>query len=129
MLLQANILGVRRLVCKSQEFITQFALFFVAQALDKDSGAYGSVLYSIVHEEIPGIFSLDASTGGVILSNLSAQITGKLHYTLSVSAVDNLEKVPYHRANKNASVHVRLALLLLLLLFCVREQLPLKVSQ
>ena len=106
------------------------ALFFVAQALDKDSGAYGSMLYSIVHEEIPGIFSIDASTGGVTLSNFSAQVTGKLHYTLSVSAVDNLEKVPYHKTNRNASVHVRLLLLLFLLLLLlllslyVREQLP-----
>ena len=79
------------------------------------------MLYSIVHEEIPGIFSIDASTGGVTLSNLSAQITGKVHYTLSVSAVDNLEKVPYHKTNQNASVHVRLLLLLLLLLH-LREQ-------
>jgi len=48
-----------------------------------------------------------------------------LHYTLSVSAVDNLEKVPYHRANQNASVQVRSALLLLLLLLLhVKEQLP-----
>lgn len=98
------------------------ALFFVAQALDKDSGAYGSVLYSIVNEEVPGFFSLGLNTGEVALSNLSAQVTGKLHYTLSVSAADNLEKVPYHRANQNASVHVRLFLLLLLLLH-LREQL------
>lgn len=89
-------------------------LLFFIQAWDKDSGTYGSVMYSIVHEEIPGIFSLDASTGGVTLSNLSAQITGKLYYTLSVSAVDNLEKVPFQRANQNASVHVRSALFLLL---------------
>ena len=78
--------------------------------MDKDSGAYGSVLYSIVHEEIPGIFFLDANTGGVTLSNLSAQVAGKLHYTLSVSAVDNLEKVPYHKTNQNAFVHVRFAM-------------------
>lgn len=106
-MLQANILIV---------------LFFIAQALDKDSGAYGSVLYSIVNEEVPGFFSLGLNTGEVALSNLSAQVTGKLHYTLSVSAADNLEKVPYHRANQNASVHVRLFLLLLLLLH-LREQL------
>lgn len=87
------------------------------QALDKDSGAYGYVLYSIVHQEDPGIFTLNPSTGEVSLSNLSAQDTGKLNYTLLVSAADNLEKAPYNRATENASVYVCLSMLLLLLLF------------
>ena len=49
----------RRVTCSTIEIPVvhnTIALFFVAQALDKDSGAYGSMLYSIVHEEIPGIF-------------------------------------------------------------------------
>ena len=92
--------------------------------MDKDSGAYGSVMYAIVNEEIPGVFSVGPNTGEVTLSNLSTQVAGKLHYALSISAADNLEKVPYHRANQNASVHVRFLLLLLLLLLLLKEQLP-----
>ncbi|XP_022809062.1 protocadherin Fat 4-like isoform X2 [Stylophora pistillata] len=74
------------------------------QASDKDFGAYGSVRYSIVHEETPGLFLLDNTTGDVVLSNLSDQVTGKLLYVLTVSAVDNQGKVPSNRANENASV-------------------------
>ncbi|RMX53126.1 hypothetical protein pdam_00015549 [Pocillopora damicornis] len=74
------------------------------QASDKDSGAYGSVWYSIVHEGTPGLFSLDNTTGDVTLSNLSDHVTGKSVFDLTVSAVDNQGKVPSNRANQSASV-------------------------
>ena len=81
-------------------------LCFLSQASDKDSGAYGSVWYSIVHEGTPGLFSLDNTTGDVTLSNLLDQVTG--HFALTVSAVDNQGKVPSNRANQSASVLVSL---------------------
>ena len=59
-----------------------------------------------MHQDDPGIFSLNPSTGEISLSNLSVQVTGKLNYTLVVSAEDNLGKTPFNRANQNASVHV-----------------------
>jgi len=82
--------------------------FFLAQAVDKDLGAYGSVQYSIVHAENPWIFSVAPITGEVTLSNSSALVSGKLKYTLEVSAVDNLGNVPFNGAKQNASVHVSL---------------------
>ena len=83
-------------------------LCVLSQASDKDSGAYGSVWYSIVHEGTPGLFSLDNTTGDVTLSNLSDQVTGKSVFALTVSAVDNQGKVPSNRANQSASVLVSL---------------------
>ena len=76
------------------------------QAFDKDLAAYGSVQYSIVHAENPGIFLLAPLTGEVTLFNLSALVPGKLKYILAVSAADNLGKAPYNSAKQNASVHV-----------------------
>lgn len=83
-------------------------LCVLSQASDKDSGAYGSVWYSIVHEGTPGLFSLDNTTGDVTLSNLSDHVTGKSMFALTVSAVDNQGKVPSNRANQSASVLVSL---------------------
>lgn len=80
------------------------------QAFDKDFAAYGSVQYSIVYAENPGIFLLASLTGEVTLFNPSALVPGKLKYILEVSATDNLGKAPHNSAKQNASVHVSVQL-------------------
>ena len=81
---------------------------FLTQAFDKDLGAYGTVQYSIVQAESPGIFSLAPNTGEIMLSSPSALVSGKQEYILAVSAADNLGKNPHNTAKQNASVHVSL---------------------
>lgn len=76
------------------------------KAFDKDLPTYGSVLYSIVHTVIPGIFSLAPLTGDVILFNSSLLLSGKLTYALEISAADNLGVVPFNKAEQNAFVYV-----------------------
>jgi len=78
------------------------------QAFDKDLSTYGSVLYSIVYTDIPGIFSLAPLTGDVMLFNSSLLASGNLTstYTLEISAADNLGLVPFNKAEQNASVYI-----------------------
>lgn len=82
--------------------------FYFAQALDNDFGVYGSIKYSIVYEQDPGIFSLSPLTGEVTLTNPSSLVAGKEQYALAISAADNLAIVPYNSVKQNASVHVSL---------------------
>ena len=70
--------------------------FYFAQALDNDFGVYGSIKYSIVYEQDPGIFSLSPLTGEVTLSSPSSLVAGKEQYALAISAVNNLAIVPYN---------------------------------
>ena len=93
----------------SKLFILNYpSFFFLFKAFDKDLSTYGSVLYSIVYTDIPGIFSLAPLTGDVILFNSSLLVSGNLTstYTLEISAADNLGLVPFNKAEQNASVYV-----------------------
>ena len=93
----------------SKLFILNYpSFFFHFKAFDKDLSTYGSVLYSIVYTDIPGIFSLAPLTGDVMLFNSSLLASGNLTstYTLEISAADNLGLVPFNNAEQNASVYV-----------------------
>lgn len=93
----------------SKLFILNYPSFFLLfKAFDKDLSTYGSVLYSIVYTDSPGIFSLARLTGDVILFNSSLLVSGNLTstYTLEISAADNLGLVPFNKAEQNASVYV-----------------------
>ncbi|XP_073231929.1 cadherin EGF LAG seven-pass G-type receptor 1-like [Porites lutea] len=76
------------------------------KALDNDFGVYGSIKYSLVYEQDPGIFSLSPLTGEVTLTNPSSLVAGKEQYALAISAADNLAIVPYNIAEQNASVRI-----------------------
>ena len=82
--------------------------FYFAQALDNDFGIYGSIKYSIVYEQDPGIFSLSPLTGDVTLTSPSSLVAGKEQYALAISAADNLAIAPYNSVKQNASVRVSL---------------------
>lgn len=82
--------------------------FYFAQAVDNDFECYGSIKYSVVYEEDPGIFSLSPLTGEVTLTSPSALVARKEEYALAISAADNLAIAPYNSVKQNASVRVSL---------------------
>ena len=88
--------------------ITSDVVIVVVQALDKDSGSYGDVTYSLLPSEDSSIFTVTPKTGELTLKpNLQLAYGTKKRHFLSVKATDGmgLSDVAYVIVNVDGRVH------------------------